>query len=115
MYREALEEYLKTETLLGASQEKVAALRNAHEKSGMRGYWQKDLDLLNAQSKQRYVKAYAFALIYTHLGKNDPAFEWLEKTYQERFFGLIFLKVDPAFDTLRSDPRFQDLLRRIGL
>ncbi len=55
------------------------------------------------------------AEIYTGLGEKHQALEWLEKTYEERSTALIYLKVDPVFDSLRSDPRFADLLRRIGL
>ncbi len=52
--------------------------------------------------------------IYIGLGENDLALEWLEKAYEERDVALIFLKVDPAYDSLRSDPRFQDLMRRMN-
>jgi len=55
------------------------------------------------------------ALVYTGLGDKDKAFEWLENAYNERNHWLIWIKVEPRFDSLRSDPRFTDLLRRIGL
>jgi hypothetical protein len=54
------------------------------------------------------------ALICTGLGDKDQAFDWLEKAYQERHPYLILIKVEPVFDSLHSDPRFQNLLRRIG-
>jgi hypothetical protein len=49
------------------------------------------------------------------LGEKEQAFEWLEKAYEERSSALVYLKVDPSFDSLRDDPRFTDLLRRIHL
>jgi len=66
-------------------------------------------------SKQRYVSPYLFAIIYDGLGDKDQTFAWLDKAYHDRAFFLIWLKVEPRFDSLRDDARFQDLLRRIGL
>jgi len=63
----------------------------------------------------RYVPAYVFALIYSGLDNKDQAFQWLEKSYQAREASLCFLKIDPQMKTLRSDPRFSDLVHRIGL
>ena len=71
-------------------------------------------ELLQLQ-KQRYVSPMAFAYVYTGLGNNDQVFAWLEKAYQERSYGIAFYKVSPTVDSLRSDPRFADLLKRIGL
>jgi hypothetical protein len=59
------------------------------------------------------VGTYEIALVYAGLGEKDQAFEWLEKAYEAHDKGLIYLKVDPPVDPLRSDPRFQDLLRRM--
>ena len=55
------------------------------------------------------------AIIYALLGDKDAAFEWLEKAYRDGAYGMLFLKVSPWFDDLRSEPRFQDLMRRVGL
>jgi len=70
---------------------------------------------LRGLSKQRYVSSYAIAYVYIPLGDFDQACAWLEKAYEEGSPGLVFLKVDPRMDPLRSDPRFQDLLRRMNL
>jgi tetratricopeptide (TPR) repeat protein len=59
------------------------------------------------------VATYSVALIHAGLGEKDQAFEWLEKAYAERDQGFAFLKVDPALDPLRSDPRFHEILRRM--
>jgi len=58
---------------------------------------------------------YTVATIYAGLGENDKAFESLEKARSEKSFQILSLKSDLLLDTLRTDPRFQDLLRRIGL
>lgn len=65
--------------------------------------------------KERYVPANNFAIIHAGLGNFDQAFEWLEQAFKERSGFLPFLKVEPVVDCLRGDPRFQTLLRRIGL
>ena len=57
---------------------------------------------------------YSIAGIYARVGEKDRAFDWLNRAYQERSFPLVSLKVDPSLDNLRLDPRFQDLLGRVG-
>ena len=64
---------------------------------------------------EQYVSPFYVALIFTGLKENEKALDWLDKAYQDRSNPLIFLKVDPELDPLRSNPRFQDLQRRIGL
>jgi serine/threonine protein kinase/Tfp pilus assembly protein PilF len=71
-------------------------------------------DMLD-QSKKGYIAPTNFARVYIGLSEKDQAFAWLEKGYQQRDFWMAFLKGDPIFDSLRSDSRFQDLVRRMGL
>jgi adenylate cyclase len=71
------------------------------------------IEELNERSRERYVPATGPARIYAGLGDHDKAFEWLERAYEERSLGLVFVD-SPIWDPIRSDPRFQDLLRRIG-
>lgn len=66
-------------------------------------------------AKRERVPPYAVASLYAALGEKDRAFEWLEKVYQERSSYVVFVNVDPVLDGLRGDPRFAELLRRIGL
>jgi tetratricopeptide (TPR) repeat protein len=75
----------------------------------------KALDELLELNRRRYVTPVALVQVYTSLGDKDRAFDWLEKAYQERSNFMAFLKVIPMADPLRSDPRFDDMLRRIGL
>ena len=82
--------------------------------SGNRGEAEKIIKELKGLS-ERYVAPYHIAIIYAGLQKKDEAFEWLEQAYQGRDEWLLYLKIDPRVDTLRSDPRFGGLLRQIGL
>jgi Tol biopolymer transport system component/serine/threonine protein kinase/tetratricopeptide (TPR) repeat protein len=68
---------------------------------------------MEALREKRYVSAYYIAMIYAGLGQQDEAFNWLEKAYEERDWWLLWLRVEPFLDELRSDPRFQNLLRRV--
>lgn len=66
-------------------------------------------------SKERHVSPYSFALLYVGLGDKDRAFEWLERAYAERSPKLVYLKVEPTLDPLRSDARFDTLMMKMGL
>jgi tetratricopeptide (TPR) repeat protein len=83
--------------------------------AGKRGEAQKILESLKEASKQGYVSPFDFALIYMGLGDKDRAFEWLNKTFEENPYRISFIKVNLRFDSLRSDPRFADLLKRMKL
>ena len=115
MYREALAELEKYSALSQRSAISIALLGYTHARLGERSQALGVLDELRAASKQRYVPAFAFAVVYAGLGEKDQAFAWLEKAYEERANFLAYIKVFPAWGSLRSDPRFADLLRRIGL
>ena len=65
--------------------------------------------------ERRYVSAYGIALVYVGLAEKDQAWTWLEKAYEERARELGEFKPDPRLDGFRPDPRYQDLLRRLGL
>jgi serine/threonine-protein kinase len=73
------------------------------------------LDDLTELARQKYIAPYFFAGIHIGLGENERAIEYLEKSYEEHSHWLIYLHIDPSMDGLRQDPRFQDLLRRVGL
>jgi serine/threonine protein kinase/tetratricopeptide (TPR) repeat protein len=73
------------------------------------------LDDLTKLAKQKYVPSYFFAGIHIGLGEDDRAIEFLEKSYEERSHWLVYLHIDPSMDSLRSNPRFQNLLQRVGL
>ncbi len=73
------------------------------------------LDKLEQLNRRRQIDAALILIAYVGMGNKDEAFAWLEKAYSQHSNVLTTLKVDPAFDPLRSDPRFKDLLRRVGL
>ena len=91
------------------------SLIHAYGRSGMRPEAQRELKRLLVAAKTKFVSPYFLATAYAGLGDKDKAFEWLETAYRERVDWITYLKVDPELDPLRSDPRYADLLRRIGL
>jgi eukaryotic-like serine/threonine-protein kinase len=115
MRNEAIAELQKARALSGEDPETIAELGYAYGVAGRRAEAQAVLRELDGLSKRRYVLPYFIATIHTGLGDKDQAFAWLEKAYAESHPGLALVNVDPKFDTLRSDPRFNELLRRIGI
>ncbi len=97
-----------------SAERKSAELRQVLKSEGAKGYWRKTLEY-ELEYYEKGVGSPAFvAASYARLGEKEKAFEWLEKAYAERDSYLTYLKINGDFDPLRSDPRFQDLLRRIG-
>ena len=94
--------------------EPKASLGRVYAVSGKRAEARKVLEELNAVSRQIYVSPYDIALIYAGLGEKVQALAWLERAFAERSAWMPNLRVDPELDSLRSDPRFQDLLRRMN-
>jgi len=92
----------------------IALLGEAFARAGYRDEAHKVLQRLDQLSKQRYVTPYGVSRIYVALGQKQEALQWLETAYQQGAEWMILLKVDPGFDELRSDPRFQDLMRRMN-
>ena len=93
----------------------VAALGHTYALAGQRGEALKILDQLQEPAAPMPPSPFHIALVHLGLGNNDSAFHWLEEAYRERTLQLIYLKAGPKFDRLRSDPRFDDLLRRLNL
>jgi TolB-like protein/Flp pilus assembly protein TadD len=89
-------------------------LGNAYARLGKRTEAQEMIPKLKERVQKDKIGTYEIALVYAGLGEKDQAFEWLEKAYQVRDKGMCYLKVDPPLDPLRSDPRFQDFLRRMN-
>jgi TolB-like protein/DNA-binding winged helix-turn-helix (wHTH) protein/Flp pilus assembly protein TadD len=112
MYDEAIAELQEAVDLSGGSPTCIANLARAYAASGRRDRAVKLLNDLKNRSNRSYSDASEIAVIYAALGDNDQAMNWLEKGYEERFNPGVLLR--PGFDPLRSDPRFKDLVRRIG-
>ena len=115
MYEEAIAEFQKAIALSGGSAQAVVLLGHAYAVSGRRTEALKVLDELRELSKRKYVSSYRVAAIHLGLGEMERAFEWLERAVEERDAWLVWLNVDPVLDALRPDPRFADLVERIGL
>ncbi len=91
----------------------ISALANAYARSGNKPEAERFLADLISESKKQYVSPYYFALIYVGLGKPETAIDWLEKAFADRSNGLVFLKVEPELDNLRSNPRFVALQQKL--
>jgi len=109
MYGEAIQQLQKAATLRGAPPAELAGLERAYQQSGPKGYrlWQL------AQAKRRNAP-YDIAMAYARLGDASQSMHWLEKSYQQHDWQMVQLRSIRAWDPIRSDPRFQDLLRRMN-
>jgi len=115
MYQEGVAELQKATELSQGDAEYMAKLGHAYGVSSKRVPAEKVLRELLERGKESYVSPYFIAAVYAGLGEKDRAFKWLGRAYEERLGAVTDLKVDLEFDSLRSDPRFQDLLRHVGL
>jgi TolB-like protein/DNA-binding winged helix-turn-helix (wHTH) protein len=113
---EAISEYEKAIEMSNGDQDATASLAHAFAGIGRRAEAEKILRDLEQKSKNAYVSPYILATMYAGLGEKEKAFEFLERAYQERSLDISWhLRADLRIDNLRSDPRFETLLRRVGL
>jgi hypothetical protein len=116
MYEETVTHLQKALIVSPGSPDKIGALGHAHALFKREELARKALKELHKLSELRFVSAYDFAIIYVGLGEADQAFQWLERACEERSFSMLMsLKAEPRLDRLRLDPRFQELVRRVGL
>jgi TolB-like protein/Flp pilus assembly protein TadD len=115
MYKDSLEQFAQASKLSGNHPAITALYGHALALSGDTAGARRALADLRNLSKTRYVSALYFAGIYTGLGEKGTALDWLDKAYKERNDRLVYLNVDPMADPLRSEPRFQDLMKRLHL
>jgi tetratricopeptide (TPR) repeat protein len=96
---------------------RAEALRQALTRYGAQGYWRTLLDFASVKPNppEAYAGTYGIAVIFARLGEKEKAIDSLESAYAKRSTGMSEIGVEPAFDTLRSEPRFHSLLRRVGL
>ncbi len=113
MYEEAVAANARQMAREGAPPAVIEAAKGAYAREGWQGYLR--FLVKSIESLENPARPEGVAGLYGQLGEKDKAFEWLERAYAERSDGLSLLKVDPWFDPLRSDPRFTDLMRRVGL
>jgi TolB-like protein/Tfp pilus assembly protein PilF len=114
MFPEAIAEFQKAVNSSGRVQLAVSSLAHAFALAGNRAEAEKLLAELRERSTREYVSSYLIAEIYIALGEKEEAFKSLEKAYAERSIDLVLAKVDPRLDPLRDEPRFQELLKKLG-
>jgi TolB-like protein/DNA-binding winged helix-turn-helix (wHTH) protein/Tfp pilus assembly protein PilF len=114
-FAEAIADLQRATTLSPNVTDYKGGLGYAYARANKRAAARKMLDELKERSKHRYVSWFYVAAIYAGLDEKDQAFACLEKAYAQREQGFVVMNREPMFDPLRSDPRFADLLRRIGL
>lgn len=114
-YDQAVAEYNKAFELSNVPAARLQELKETYAKGGWKAYWQDVLKGTLERAKTNYQSPFVIALFYARLGQKDEAFAYLEKGYTERDFRVTLIKVSFEFDSLRSDPRFADLVKRIGL
>ncbi len=115
LYPEALSEAQKAVSYSGGTPRYVAGIGYALAAAGKRAEARNIIVELARTSKSVTVPPCYIAGIYSTLGERDQAFEWLEKAYQVRDYQIVPIMIDPVFTSIRSDPRYTDLLRRMGL
>jgi serine/threonine-protein kinase len=94
----------------------AAVMQTAYRRSGYPGALQAELAMaLKRKARGEASDPYSFAFLYASLGQNDRALENLQEAYDERYPGLIYMNVDPPFEAMRGNPRFQAMERRVGL
>ena len=108
----------KQALVLSGDPESAAALARDYERQGhrtaFRNLYRKRLEAYSALANETYVSPMVFATFNALLGEKEKAFAWLQKAFAEHSPWLMYIKYDPTFESLRSDPRFKDLLHRVG-
>ena len=113
---EAFTTYQQWARLAGYPQQAISDLDRAYAAAGMTGYWRKRLEMeQREQAETGDAFPYRMAMLHARLRQTDEAMAWLERAYTEHNNRLVFLRVEPAFDNVRNDVRFQNLMQRIGL
>ena len=115
LFAMAIAEFEKARSLEDTIAEPLAELGWTYALEGNKAEARKVLGELQERAKRSHVSNYLIAIVYAALGDKDQAFAFLDKAYQYRSWYLSSAKVSPELDTLRSDPRFQNLLSRLGL
>jgi len=110
-HAEAFESWMKLLALVKADEETVQRLKTAYQTSGWQGILRERVKRFD-EGKENYFQGAAYNAL---VGDKDKAFEYLEKSYQRREYNMLLLKVEPRLDSLRGDPRFDELVKRVGL
>ena len=109
-YDQATAQFQKVRQLQGANLNALASLGHLYGVMGRAAEARQVLDELKVLSQQRYIPPYYFAMIHAAVGENDQALFWLQKAYADRSQVAVLLRIEPMFDSLRSEPRFQKII-----
>lgn len=109
----AVETLLKSLPIWGVSNNVIEKRKEAYAKTGVKGYWQRNLEEINDATKKNNSTAFDKAMVCYRVGDKDKAIEWLQKSYEARERWLINIKHDPQWDDIRNDPRFTELVKKI--
>jgi tetratricopeptide (TPR) repeat protein len=115
MYAEAIAEYEKALVSVKDWPVALAAIGYVYGITGRRNDAQKMLVRLKAVADNRYVTPYGVALVYASIGDMDKTFEYLDRAFAERSNWLVWLKQDPRWALIKNEPRYQDLVSKVGL
>ena len=117
MYPQVIEEWKAFGQLSGDrnDSEFASAMEQGFRSAGWKGALAKGIEVRQAQRKNGYSSAYRIAVLYAESGDTEQSFRWLNTAYQERDYSLVGLKTDFLLDPLRPDPRFAELVRKVGL
>ncbi len=120
-YAEAFQEYILAAKTDGTKPEEIQEMKAVYEKGGWDGFKKAEMEQIlkslkdeGAKDKNEYVNAIRFAFAYAGLGDKDKTVEYLNKAYEERALDMIYLNVDFVWDFVRDDPRFKELVRKVG-
>lgn len=114
-YDQAVAQYTTAGRISGWSPEVVAAANQVYAREGWKAYWQASLDQILKQPGGRTFPPFVIATFYARLGQTEEAISWLHRGYEERDFRMTLISVSFEFDSIRSDPRFVELVQKIGL
>jgi TolB-like protein/DNA-binding winged helix-turn-helix (wHTH) protein len=114
-YPEAIDWFKKAMVSSGQVSHCRSALGHAYGISGDKAHARQVLDELRTMATRQYVPSYDIALVYLGLGDKEEAYRWLEKAFDERSAWMVYLNMDSRLDRLRSEPRFKELVRKVGL
>jgi serine/threonine protein kinase/Tfp pilus assembly protein PilF len=115
MYKEAIDEFTRVREALPAMTLPATLLGHALGVSGNASQARKILDELLERSKRDYVPSHEIAALYLGLGRNEEALRWFRKAFDEHSGFMVYLKIEPALDPIRSDPRFVELIKKVGM
>ena len=110
----AVEMLLKSLPIWGVSNDVIEKRKEAYAKSGVKGYWQRNLEEINDTTKKVNLTAFDKAMVYYRVDDKEKAIEWLQKSYEARERWLINIKHDPQWDDIRNDPRFVELIKKMS-